>query len=508
MNKNNFMKALIMIDEDLMEQAASPDTDAIFSEKDMNPYTGNNSETVVSGVDVYHRPVWRKVLTVAAVFAIVAGIAGSGAYYFNRQKSNKNTLNNAGDDVIYDSIYSNLKDNMNKYEMSTEARIFGDTVTHTENKEIESFFEYLDSLDMKTEIDENEFTKVPRSIAFCFGTDEEVCFTFELYENGHFTWTEKNNGTDKITYHSFSEGDTSFYAFSEMFELDYMESELIHVSEEEIGSFIDTNFSSDMMNKAYKSDGSISFELDIIDKEDIVDIKDSKEIVSTIKDYSLVGCWSNDTEFYRFLDNGYGYYYNGQYVSIINWEKSENDYHVYGGGITNIDSINHIIQYWSTDSISARTEDGLYLSSEKAGTLLYRPTESKYDDEFIVSLLNTPFSERIQGFWEISSTIKSSPNISDLGPSYFIFDGTNMISDIGSDSYSYYKHFEVPYTIKDDYLVIVKGEHNYEITSGNNTYSYIDDQFTIYYFLTFENEYLLADVFSGSHVLVKEDWPF
>lgn len=213
-------------------------------------------------------------------------------------------------------------------------------------------------------------------------------------------------------------------------------------------------------------------------------------------------------EFYRFLDNGYGYYYNGQYVSIINWEKSENDYHVYGGGITNIDSINHIIQYWSTDSISARTEDGLYLSSDKAGTLLYRPTESKYDDEFIVSLLNTPFSERIQGFWEISSTIKSSPNISDLGPSYFIFDGTNMISDIGSDSYSYYKHFEVPYTIKDDYLVIVKGEHNYEITSGNNTYSYIDDQFTIYYFLTFENEYLLADVFSGSHVLVKEDWPF
>lgn len=269
MNKNNFMKALSMIDEDLMELAASPDTDAIFSEKDMNPYTGNNSETVVSGVDVYHRPVWRKVLTVAAAFAIVAGIAGSGAYYFNRQKSNKNTLNNAGDDVIYDSIYSNLKDNMNKYEMSTEVRIFGDTVTHTENKEIESIFEYLDSLDMKTEIDENEFTKVPRSIAFCFGTDEEVCFTFELYENGHFTWTEKNNGTDKITYHSFSEGDTSFYAFSEMFEIDYMESELIRVSEEEIGSFIDTNFSSDMMNKAYKSDGSISFELDIIDKEAI-----------------------------------------------------------------------------------------------------------------------------------------------------------------------------------------------------------------------------------------------
>lgn len=254
---------------------------------------------------------------------------------------------------------------------------------------------------------------------------------------------------------------------------------------------------------------SFSNEVEILknENEPIIEKTDSN-IVSTIKDYSIVGCWSNDMEFYRFLDNGYGYYYNGQYVSIINWEKSENDYHVYGGGITNIDSINHIIQYWSTDSISARTEDGLYLSSDKAGTLLYRPTESKYDDEFIVSLLNTPFSERIQGFWEISSTIKSSPNISDLRPSYFIFDGTNMISDIGSDSYSYYKHFEVPYTIKDDYLVIVKGEHNYEITSGNNTYSYIDDQFTIYYFLTFENEYLLADVFSGSHVLVKEDWPF
>lgn len=269
MNKNNFMKALSMIDEDLMEQANSPDTDAIVSEKDDNLYSGNDSEMMISGVDVYHRPVWRKFLTVAATFIIVVGIAGSGAYYFNSLKSNKNTLNNVEDDVIYDSIYSKLKDNKNKYKMSTSVRVFGDSITHIENKEKELFFEYLDSFDMKTEVEENEFTKVPKSIVFNFETDEEVYFTFELYENGCFTWTEKNNGTDKITYHRLSEEYAVFNGFLEIFEPEYIELDLNCVFEEELESFIEINFSTNSLETSYKNNGDISLELDIIDKEAI-----------------------------------------------------------------------------------------------------------------------------------------------------------------------------------------------------------------------------------------------
>lgn len=293
MNKNNFMKALSMIDEDLMEQANSPDTDAIVSEKDDNLYSGNDSEMMVSGVDVYHRPVWRKVLTVAATFIIVVGIAGSGAYYFSRLKSNKYTLNNVEDDMKYDSIYSKLKDNKNKYKLSTAVRVFGSSIAgfpNVEDKEKERFFEYLDSFDMKTEIEDNEFTKVPKSIAFCFGTDEEVYFTFELYENGCFTWTENNNGTDKITYHRFSEENMAFYVLSEMFELDSMESDLNRVSKEELESFIDTNFSKNSPETSYKNKSGVSLKLDIIDndaiKETISSLEWERTVYSSDDDYS------------------------------------------------------------------------------------------------------------------------------------------------------------------------------------------------------------------------------
>ena len=129
--------------------------------------------------------------------------------------------------------------------MSTAVRVFGSSIAgspNVEDKKKERFFEYLDSFDMKTEIEENEFSKVPKSIAFFFGTDEEVYFTFELYENGCFTWTEKINGRERITYHRLSEEDMVFNEFFEMFELDSIESTLNRVSKEELESFIDINF--------------------------------------------------------------------------------------------------------------------------------------------------------------------------------------------------------------------------------------------------------------------------
>jgi hypothetical protein len=54
----------------------------------------------------------------------------------------------------YDSIYSRLKDNKDKYKLSTAVRVFGSSIAgfpNVEDKEKERFFEYLDSFDMKTE---------------------------------------------------------------------------------------------------------------------------------------------------------------------------------------------------------------------------------------------------------------------------------------------------------------------------------------------------------------------
>lgn len=362
------MKALSMIDEDLMEQANFSDTDAIVSEKDEILYSGNASEMMVSGVDVYHRPVWRKILTVAATFVIVVGIAGSGAYYFNRLKSNKYTLNNVEDDVKYDSIYSKLKDNKNKYKMNTAVRVFGSSIAgfpNVEDKEKECFFEYLDSFDMKTEIEENEFTKVPKSIAFFFGTDEEVNFTFEIYENACFTWTEKNNGRERITYHRLSDEDMVFNELFEMFELDSI-SDLNHVSKEEIESFIDINFSTNLINTAYRYKGNISLELDIIDKDAIKETISSLEWERTAyfptDDYSYYICGINLLE-HGFISGNYNDYYvaynlkDSSDIEILS--KIWQDYIKIADSET--DDLNTLLQKFSNETIVQWFEGPTYI---------------------------------------------------------------------------------------------------------------------------------------------------
>ena len=419
MNKNNFMKALSMIDEDLMEQASSPDTDAIVSEKDDNLYSGNDSEMMVSGVDVYHRPVWRKVLTVAATFIIVVGIAGSGAYYFSRLKSNKYTLNNVEDDIKYDSIYSKLKDNKNKYKLSTAVRVFGSSIAgfpNVEDKEKERFFEYLDSFDMKTELEDNEFTKVPKSIAFCFGTDEEVYFTFELYENGCFTWTENNNGTDKITYHRFSEENMAFYVLSEMFELDSMESDLNRVSKEELESFIDTNFSKNSPETSYKNNGNISLELDIIDKDAI------KETISSLE-------WERTV---YSSDDDYSYCISG--ISLLEYGVISGNYNDYNVAYSLKDSsdIEFLSKIWKDYIKIADSE------TDDLNTLL-----QKFSNETIVQWFEGP-TYIPQGDFPYDTKARY----------YSISDSKNFINEIASFEWVNYTSDEIEnnfYTVNDGF---------------------------------------------------------
>ena len=45
MNKNNFMKAMAMIDEDLMQEAGTPDKAAATAEKSEDSFTEYDNET-------------------------------------------------------------------------------------------------------------------------------------------------------------------------------------------------------------------------------------------------------------------------------------------------------------------------------------------------------------------------------------------------------------------------------------------------------------------------------
>ena len=92
MNKNDFMKAMSMIDEDLIKEADTDEiTMALFdnAERFSNE---NESSTVVSGVEVYQQTIWKKILAVAATLIIAVGAVGGGAYYFSQfKKKNQRT---------------------------------------------------------------------------------------------------------------------------------------------------------------------------------------------------------------------------------------------------------------------------------------------------------------------------------------------------------------------------------------------------------------------------------
>lgn len=74
MNKKDFMKAMSMIDGDLMRDA---DT---VTKADTPEY-----EESVSGVEQYRRPVWQTVTTLAASLLLVIGVGAGGTYYLTHR---------------------------------------------------------------------------------------------------------------------------------------------------------------------------------------------------------------------------------------------------------------------------------------------------------------------------------------------------------------------------------------------------------------------------------------
>lgn len=137
MNKNNFMKAMTMIDEELLQEAGTPDTGAAASEKSEDSFTEYDNETTVSGVDVYHRPVWRKFLAAAAAFVIVAGAVSGGAYCLAQLKEDKK----AAEEVkVSSTVTSNITTPTETIQNTTE----GTTEKQAESKTYD-IIEHLDN---------------------------------------------------------------------------------------------------------------------------------------------------------------------------------------------------------------------------------------------------------------------------------------------------------------------------------------------------------------------------
>ena len=74
MNKKDFMKAMSMIDDDLMRDADAPGTGETTA-----------YETSVSGVERYRRPAWQRAAATAATLLLVLGVGAAGTYYLTHR---------------------------------------------------------------------------------------------------------------------------------------------------------------------------------------------------------------------------------------------------------------------------------------------------------------------------------------------------------------------------------------------------------------------------------------
>ncbi len=269
MTNNDFLKAMSLIDDDLMYEAG-------VSEEENDSLTADG--TVVSGVDVYHSPVWRRVLAVAATLAIITCTAAGGAYYFS--KLDKDTVSEksvnssySDDEKQYNSIYSKLKANREKYTMNTAICLFDSTkggFPYTDSKEQDNFFDYMDKVNIKNEIDGEQFIKVPGSIKFVFGTAEETCFTFVFYENGCFSLTENDNGSETTEYYRSPDEMNCFNDLLKMYGLDTILPDLNDVGSEEIADMLKSACSLSSDNVVKKSTCGKTVKYEISDKNSLI----------------------------------------------------------------------------------------------------------------------------------------------------------------------------------------------------------------------------------------------
>ena len=122
----------------------------------------------------------------------------------------KNTNENANEN---DSIYSKLTANKGNYSVDLDDDI--------KKKDIDKdiLFEYLDKYDMTSEIGPSSYTSSDKKITVFFrkigeekknysyvGATERYDYKLVIYDTGTFTWTENDNGKEKLTMHRFDDG--------------------------------------------------------------------------------------------------------------------------------------------------------------------------------------------------------------------------------------------------------------------------------------------------------------
>ena len=316
--------------------------------KELNEY-----EDSVSGTDVITaRHSWGRIAARAAAFVLVCGAVGGGAYYRFLQP-NKN--NHTEVDSEYGSIYELLKANKDKYKMTVTGCVYDGAVIGFPDgyEDSEKFYEFMDMLDINNKANEltkgyavqntafssstegdvvipesfkelavsvtpeyvwegdsevpGSFKKMPRHIKFSFGTEDNICYIFDLYESGCFTWTDNTEGMEKTKYYDNASGagEKLFCNFEELYDVEGSDPENWNdVYEEEIKDFINERKMTSLYDSSIPPNFAVKHEGN---KTKMFEIKDSEEIGNIILSFE----WERASGF----DSSDYYSVNGMSIS-------------------------------------------------------------------------------------------------------------------------------------------------------------------------------------------------
>ena len=231
------------------------------------------------------------------------------------------------------------------------------------------------------------------------------------------------------------------------------------------------------------------------------DIEDI-DVIEEEEPYDIIGLWEANGTYYNFFEDGSGYYYNGEIFILLNWEEDGSDYSVQGGGLTAYDA--YYIEEWSTDQETLYEDGVLYLSHDSMDTLGYVRSSDAIPDSNVLPLLQQTKEERASGFWEAEQTLSQGGDFL-VYPSYVLIEDGMLKSDIGNSMTGAWAHFEGSTYWESESHMLITGPFEYGFSSGNSSWTYTTENFSVYFFITEEGEKIITDFFGdGRTILYKE----
>ena len=436
MKKKFDLKGLENADKDLLEKLSAKYT-AVNDKEAERLYrrmTAKSDDTVdeleVKGVDVYHRPVWRKIVSVAATLVIAVGAIGGGAFYFSKLSDRKYTGSEAGTaatstepaisittepatsyDLKFDpsaDVYSNLKANKDKLDMKIKLEDDSERSIPEAGGKIDDFFQYMDKYGGTKEISSEDFRTAERRMYAEFskkGTAEyDVPFSLALFGNGYYSIEEFNGDEFRTSYYRFANGSNAFHDI------------LLLLTNETTVERLDNMFSNDVMYEVGPMgapQGKMCYDTNvryykISDKKSFLDEINSLEWeTETQKEEDVTGYWEeygyyNSYGAYRIISENISLYPKGYMTKGVQFYKLKNEsdteklsqildkYLVMDeasalaqkilDGVTNYDNLKaHFTYKWEINGKVIRSDSG-YLSVNARIEKMYQTGEGFVDD--------------------------------------------------------------------------------------------------------------------------------